>query len=105
MNATIDNLTLDAASSMLVMPDGSRLTIMGNTGAGSTAGSIDNAGTIAMNAAGTDTRLDISGGTVTLSGGGTMTMSDSTHNRIGNLGSGTLINVDNTIQGPGPSTP
>ena len=33
MNATIDNLTLDAASSMLVMPDGSRLTIMGNTGA------------------------------------------------------------------------
>ena len=54
-----------------------------------------------MNAAGTDTRLDISGGTVTLSGGGTMTMSDSTHNRIGNLGLGTLINVDNTIQGAG----
>lgn len=102
MNATIDNLNLDAASSTLVMPDGSSLTIMGNTGSGSTAGSIDNAGTIAMKAAGTDTELNVGGGgTVTLGGGGTVTMSDSAHNLIGNQAAGTLVNVDNTIEGSG----
>ncbi len=102
MNATIDNLTLDSASSMLVMPDGSSLTIMGNTGAGSTAGSIDNAGTIAMDAASADTDLNVGGGgVVTLGGGGTVTMSNSARNIIGNQAAGTLVNVDNTIQGVG----
>jgi T1SS-143 domain-containing protein len=66
------------------------------------SGVIDNAGTIALDAAARDTHLQLIQNGVTLQGGGQLTLSDSAHNIIsGSLPGVTLTNVDNTISGAG----
>jgi hypothetical protein len=66
------------------------------------SGVIDNAGTIALDAAARDTHLQLIQYGVTLQGGGQLTLSDSVHNVIsGTLPGVTLINLDNTISGAG----
>ena len=65
-------------------------------------GTIDNAGTIALNSTGDQTELQLVGAGITLQGGGQLTMSDSTENTIvGSTPGTTLTNVDNTISGAG----
>jgi hypothetical protein len=66
------------------------------------SGIIDNAGTIALDAAARDTHLQLIQNGVTLQGGGQLVLSDSAHNMIsGSLPGVTLTNVDNTISGAG----
>ena len=66
------------------------------------SGMIDNAGTIALDAAARDTHLQLIQNGVTLQGGGQLTLSDSAHNFIsGSVPGVTLTNVDNTISGAG----
>jgi VCBS repeat-containing protein len=66
------------------------------------SGMIDNAGTIALDAAARDTHLQLIQNGVTLQGGGELILSDSAHNFIsGSLPGVTLTNVDNTISGAG----
>jgi uncharacterized protein YegL len=66
------------------------------------SGIIDNAGTIALDAAARDTHLQLIQNGVTLQGGGQLVLSDSAHNLIsGSLPGVTLTNVDNTISGAG----
>jgi VCBS repeat-containing protein len=66
------------------------------------SGVIDNAGTIALDAAARDTHLQLIQYGVTLQGGGQLTLSDSAHNVIsGSLPGVTLTNLDNTISGAG----
>jgi hypothetical protein len=66
------------------------------------SGMIDNAGTIALDAAARDTHLQLIQNGVTLQGGGQLILSDSAHNFIsGSLPGVTLTNVDNTISGAG----
>jgi T1SS-143 domain-containing protein len=66
------------------------------------SGIIDNAGTIALDAAARDTHLQLIQSGVTLQGGGQLILSDSAHNFIsGSLPGVTLTNVDNTISGAG----
>ena len=65
-------------------------------------GVIDNSGTIALNASGHQTELQIIGDGITLQGGGQLTLSDSDANTIvGTSPGSTLTNVDNTISGAG----
>ena len=104
MSPTIDNLSIDATNS-LTIADNEELTVLASTGPGSTTGTIDNAGTIALDSGGKNyTNLVISGagGTVTLSGGGIVSLGNTTLNQIfGATGSETLTNVNNTIEGGG----
>ena len=66
------------------------------------AGTIDNTGTIALNASGDQTELQIVGDGATLQGGGQLVLSDSSANVIvGATSTTTLTNVDNTISGAG----
>jgi VCBS repeat-containing protein len=66
------------------------------------SGMIDNAGTIALDAAARDTHLQLIQNGVTLQGGGQLVLSDSAHNFIsGSLPGVTLTNLDNTISGAG----
>jgi VCBS repeat-containing protein len=66
------------------------------------SGVIDNAGTIALDAAARDTHLQLIQYGVTLQGGGELILSDSVHNVIsGSLPGVTLTNLDNTISGAG----
>ena len=66
------------------------------------AGTIDNTGTIALNASGDLSELQIVGDGVTLQGGGQLVLSDSAANDIvGTTSTTTLANVDNTISGAG----
>jgi VCBS repeat-containing protein len=66
------------------------------------SGVIDNAGTIALDAAARDTHLQLIQNGVTLKGGGQLVLSDSAHNFIsGSLPGVTLTNLDNTISGAG----
>jgi T1SS-143 domain-containing protein len=66
------------------------------------SGVIDNAGTIALDAAARDTHLQLIQNGVTLQGGGQLVLSDSAHNFIsGSVPGVTLTNVDNTISGAG----
>src|SRR5262249_7664391 len=61
------------------------------------SGIIDNAGTIALDAAARDTHLQLIQYGVTLQGGGQLILSDSAHNFIsGSLPGVTLTNLDNT---------
>ena len=95
MNATISDLTIDA---------GDRLQINNNTTLVIDTGStIQNAGTMTLNAASYyNSTLHISGGDVTLNGGGTVTMGNHSNNRIrGSTATDRLVNEDNTIQGAG----
>ena len=97
INPTIDNLSIDATSSLSI-PNGQSLTVVGS---GSTTGTINNSGTIALEATGSYASLKASG-TVSLTGGGKVTMSDSSGNLIDEATSNsTLTNVNNTIQGSG----
>ncbi len=65
-------------------------------------GTIDNAGTIALNAAGEETDLVLLSGDVTLQGGGAVTLSDNAANAIvGSAADTTLTNLDNIITGAG----
>jgi VCBS repeat-containing protein len=73
----------------LVVADGTELAL---------AGTINNAGVIAVDGETAATAVGIDG-TVTLQGGGHIELSDSNQNYI--FGNGTLINVDNTISGGG----
>ena len=88
INATIDNLTLDATSSSLSIADGESLTVVGS---GSGTGAINNSGTITLDSAGNPTSL-VASGVVTLTGG-TVTMSNFPQNTLeatSPAGSGTL---------------
>jgi hypothetical protein len=65
-------------------------------------GTVDNSGTIALNAAGQETELVILSDGVTLEGGGVVALSDNSGNAIVGRGAGaTLTNLDNTISGAG----
>ena len=97
INPTIDNLSIDATSSLSI-PNDQSLTVVGS---GSTTGTINNSGTIALESTGSSTSLEASGN-VTLTGGGTVTMSNSSGNLIDEATSNsTLTNVNNTIEGSG----
>src|SRR5262245_44982478 len=66
------------------------------------AGIINNAGTIALDSAGSETHLQLIQYGIALQGGGQLILSDSGENFIsGTLPSVTLTNVDNTISGAG----
>src|SRR5208337_2674357 len=97
INPTIDNLTIDATSSLSI-PNDKSLTVVGS---GSGTGTINNSGTIALEATGYGASL-LASGNVSLTGGGTVTMSNSSENVIDQATSNsTLTNVNNTIQGSG----
>jgi large repetitive protein len=97
INPTIDNLTIDATSSLSIS-NGQSLTVVGS---GATTGMIDNSGTIALGATGNGASL-MASGNVRLTGGGTVTMSNSSENLIDQAASNsTLTNVNNTIEGSG----
>jgi hypothetical protein len=100
INATIDNLAIDATNS-LTITDNTSLTVAANTHGGSTAGTITNAGTIMLNSTGDQTSLILGGGTVTLTGGGMVTMSNNIQNHISGGSGSILSNLDNTIRGAG----
>ena len=99
-----NSITLDGST------QGQQLTIAGTYTAANNSttvlfGTIDNTGTILLNAAANNTVLQIQGGqNVNLSGGGTLTMSTS---GVGvaiinqRSGGSTLTNANNTIQGQG----
>ncbi|ODS32454.1 MAG: PEP-CTERM motif protein [Candidatus Scalindua rubra] len=97
-NATIDNLTIDALDS-LGINNVRILTVISGAG----AGTITNAGSIALNSIASVTDLRVSGGNVNLTGGGTVTMSNFTNNRIhGVVSTNRLTNqAGHTIQGAG----
>ena len=66
------------------------------------SGMVNNTGTIALNATGDETDLELIQHGITLQGGGQLTLSDSSANVIfGTDPSVTLTNVDNTISGAG----
>jgi hypothetical protein len=66
------------------------------------SGTINNAGTIALNSTGDETDLQLIEHGVTLAGAGHVVLSDSVENVIGGTGADvTLTNVDNTISGAG----
>ncbi|MEO8547483.1 MAG: VCBS domain-containing protein, partial [Sphingomicrobium sp.] len=66
------------------------------------SGTIDNSGTISLNAAAATTVLELIQNGITLQGGGHLTLSDSAYNVIsGSLPSVTFNNVDNVISGAG----
>ena len=66
------------------------------------SGVVNNTGTIALNATGDETDLELIQHGITLQGGGQLTLSDSSANVIlGTDPSVTLTNVDNTISGAG----
>jgi len=66
------------------------------------AGIINNAGSIALDSAGSETHLQLIQYGMTLQGGGQLVLSDSAENFIsGTVSSVTLTNVDNTISGAG----
>ncbi len=97
INPTIDNLTIDATSSLSI-PNGTSLTVAES---GTGTGTIDNSGTIALGATSYYASLEASGN-VTLTGGGMVTMSNSSGNLIDEATSNsTLTNVNNTIEGSG----
>jgi VCBS repeat-containing protein len=65
-------------------------------------GVLNNSGTIDVQSAGSDTRLEVLVESLTLKGGGHLTLSDSDHNNIvGGASSAKLVNIDNTISGAG----
>jgi large repetitive protein len=76
-------------SGFLTVADGSRIAL---------AGTIDNAGTIAVDASATVTGIEILGN-ATLQSGGRIDLSENNQNYI--FGDGSLTNVDNTISGGG----
>ncbi len=66
------------------------------------SGIIDNTGTIALDSAGDETRLELIQNGITLQGGAQLILSDSGENFIsGTVPNVTLTNVDNTISGAG----
>ncbi len=78
-------------SGALQIGDNTALTILG---------SIDNTGTITLDANLGGVSLTI-GGATTLAGGGDITLSDSSGNAVGGASGVALVNVDNTISGAG----
>ena len=77
----------------MVISDGAMLPV---------GGTINNAGTIALNSTGDATELQIIGDGITLEGGGQIVLSDSYANTIVGTNAGsTLTNIDNTISGAG----
>ncbi len=97
ISPTIDNLTIDAGSS-LTIANTQALTVA-NSGAGT--GTITNSGTITLDSTGSFTSLEASG-IVSLTGGGTVSMSNAGGNLIDQATSNsTLTNVNNSIQGSG----
>jgi hypothetical protein len=94
-NSTIDAEILNPANSGQVKLDNAAAVTMG---AGS---SINNSGTIAMNATVNATELLIGASNVTLSGTGTLTMSNSTQNYIFGTVSTNQLTNQSTIQGAG----
>src|SRR5262249_14342169 len=66
------------------------------------SGTVNNTGTIALDATSGETQLELIQYGITLQGGGELTLSDSSGNLIsGTMPSVTLTNVDNTISGAG----
>jgi len=98
-SASANNLTIDATSSLLI-PNGSQLTIYGSSI--SNANKTGNGGiVIGSGSTGSGGELLIASPTVTLGGGGLLTMSSSASNIIeGSNSNDTLIN-EGTIQGQG----
>jgi hypothetical protein len=86
----LDGTTSPASNSgILTVADGSEIAL---------AGTINNSGTIAINASTAPTAIEVQGST-TLQGGGQINLSENDQNYV--FGSGSLTNVDNTISGSG----
>src|SRR5262249_44314204 len=84
-----------------VMNNSGTLTI-GNGALLPLSGTMNNTGTIALDATSAETKLQLIQSGITLEGGGELTLSDSSGNLIfGTMPSVTLTNVDNTISGAG----
>ena len=99
VDATIDNLTVDAADELIIGAS-RRLTVVDGAG----AGIIDNAGIIRINAGYPQAfaYLTVSGGQVTLQGAGSVILTDHWNNAIGGSApTDRLVNADNTIEGFG----
>ena len=100
ISATIDNLTLDAATSSLSISGGQSLAVAGS---GSTTGTIANNGTISVGSSSGASTLfaDLNAGTINLSGGGTINLNNPNSYLRGYNGNETLVNQGNLIQGQG----
>jgi hypothetical protein len=86
-----DPATINAAS--MVLSNGSVMPL---------SGTVENSGTIALDAQGSTTELQIIQHGITLQGGGSLVLSDSAHNIISGTGGDVVFtNVDNTISGAG----
>jgi hypothetical protein len=86
-----DPVTINAAS--MVLSNGSVMPL---------SGTVENSGTIALDAQGSTTELQIIQHGITLQGGGSLVLSDSAHNIISGTGGDVVFtNVDNTISGAG----
>src|SRR5439155_1779287 len=84
-----------------VVENGGAMTI-GNGAMLPLSGTVNNSGTIALEASGAETLLQLIQNGVTLQGGGSVTLSDDPNNMIaGTLPGVSLINVDNSISGAG----
>ena len=92
--ATLDGSTHTLTNSGTVnLDDDTTLTLLGT---------INNTGTIALNADNYNTDLVVGGATVTLTGGGTVLLDNNNLNRIyGAVATDILVNVNNTIEGAG----
>jgi hypothetical protein len=92
-NFVFDHAPRLSNPSTMIIEDGAVLPV---------TGLITNAGTIALDSAGNETRLELIQSGITLQGGGQVILSDSDENFVsGTLPSVTLTNVDNTISGAG----
>ena len=92
-NFLFDQIPVTNNAETMTLSDGALLPL---------GGIVNNTGTIALNAAGNQTDLEILASGVTLQGGGHVTLSDSSANVIvGSTAESILTNVDNIISGAG----
>jgi hypothetical protein len=92
-NFLFDQIPVTNNAATMTLSDGALLPL---------GGTVDNTGTIALNAAGNQTDLEILASGATLQGGGHVTLSDSSANVIvGSTAESVLTNVDNIISGAG----
>ena len=64
-------------------------------------GTVNNTGTLSLNAGGNNTELSVNSATAILQGSGTVTLSDSPNNYIAAATSGNQLTIGQTISGPG----
>lgn len=89
---TLSNFVNVTTTGQVRLPNATRLYLNGT---------INNSGTISLDAVGSNTYIYVNSDPVTLTGGGTIELSDTTRNWIYQQNSGSLVNADNTIRGAG----